>query len=137
MPEIKISPFTVTPRGTLVVYRKDGVQKSRRFPVGTSGDEIVAILNGRKIAKSDPGAEQQKKEAEEKTRRAANSQPGNTPDDKTVQKKTAQKDGAVKTIAAMKAALVEKGVAGANMLKGDAVKKLYTEHFSGKEEKKA
>ncbi len=132
--KIKIFPYSETPRGITVLFRRNGgkgILERMVFPAGTKAEAIKAALAGKPVEQPDPNAEKAKKDAAEKavkTAKAARAKKAQAPKTKTesqIQKQDEAKADKVKSVAAMKKALIAAKVQGANMMAADQVKTEY------------
>lgn len=128
MADIKIYPYISSPRGIEVCYSVNGgAIKQKRFPPGTTREAIIADLKGHPLPPVDNSAAIAAKNAEEKAKRAANSQPAQTASEDDLKQQDSEKDNLIAELNMMRAALKEAGVKGYQLLKEPALRRKYAE----------
>ena len=128
MSNIRLFPYISSPRGVEVCYTVNGGPILRRkFPAGTTKEQILAALDGHPIPPADTAKEQAAKDAAEKAKRAAESQPADTATEEDIQQQDAAKEDLIAELNMMRAALKEAKVKGYQLLKEAALRKKYAE----------
>lgn len=126
---IQIFPYMSTPNGITVCYsRNGGAVEQRRFPAGTTREEILASLAGTPPPpKPDLAAEEKARAEEERQKRAAASQAPETKTEEQIKTEDTERDKKILDMNYMRSKLKEAHVKGYQLLKGDALKKKYEE----------
>ena len=128
MADIRIFPYISTPRGIEVCYSVNGgAIQQKRFPPGTSRAAIIADLEGHPLPPVDRSAAIAAKNAAEKAKRAAASQPAHTTSDDDLKQQDSAKDALIAELNMMRSALKEAGVKGYQLLKEPALRRKYAE----------
>lgn len=128
MADIRIFPYISSPRGIEVCYSVNGgAIQQKRFPPGTTREAIIADLEGHPLPPVDHSAAIAAKNAAEKAKRAAASQPAQTASEDDLKQQDSEKDAKIAELNMMRAALKEAGVKGYQLLKEPALRKKYAE----------
>ena len=128
MANIRLFPYISSPRGVEVCYTINGgpIQR-RKFPAGTTKEQILAALDGNPLPPVDAAKEQAAKDAAEKAKRAAESKPADTATEEDIQQQDANKDDLIAELKMMRAALKEAGVKGYQLFKEPVLRQKYAE----------
>lgn len=128
MADIRIFPYISTPRGIEVCYSVNGgAIQQKRFPPGTSRAAIIASLKGHPLPPVDHSAAIAAKNAAEKAKRAANSQPAKTASEDDLKQHDSDKDAKIAELNMMRAALKEAKVRGYQLFKEPVLREKYAE----------
>ena len=128
MADIRIFPYISTPRGIEVCYSVNGgAIQQKRFPPGTSRAAIIADLEGHPLPPVDAEKERAAKDAAEKAKRAAVSQPAKTASEDDLKQQDSDKDAKIAELNMMRAALKEARVRGYQLFKEATLREKYAE----------
>ena len=128
MADIRIFPYISSPRGIEVCYSVNGgAIQQKRFPPGTSREAIIADLEGHPLPPVDYSAAIAAKNAAEKAKRAAASQPAQTASEDDLKQQDSDKDAKIAELNMMRAALKEAKVRGYQLFGETTLREKYAE----------